>query len=109
MLVHFGMSPWEVLRRLLTFGLYRQCDRLWYVENPPPVLHAYAITREGARRWVHAIEHNFFDRPLHRHEQGVITVYVAHRASRWSDFFRILALRDMSHITDNPEALRHTV
>lgn len=100
MLIHFGISPWTTLKLLLTFRIFRHSEKIWYIETPPPILHAYAITQEGARRWTHAIEHNFFDKPLHIHSQGIISVYVIHRASSWLDFFRILALKDMSYITN---------
>lgn len=109
MLIHFAIQPTQLLYKLLTFKLYRHSERIWFTENPQPILHAYAITHEGAKRWTHAIECNFFDKPIHKHTQGINTVYIAHKASRWIDFFHILTLKDMSHITNNPNALLQTL
>ena len=89
---------------MLNIGLFRfkrYNNNVWQTNNNLTCGHAYAITYEGAQKWIPIIEKYLCSKAFDMHPKGIKPIYFAHLFS--SNFFELfkMAVKDYSFISQN--------
>lgn len=102
-LILFGTSPRVILFNIGIFKFKKYNDFIWQTNNNLSCGHAYAITYEGAQKWIPIIEKYLCDKPFDMHEKNIKPIYFAHLfSSNFLDFFKMFG-KDFSFIPQNKE------
>ena len=102
-LILFGTSPRVILLNIGTFQFKKYNDFIWQTNNNLSCGHAYAITYEGAQKWIPIIEKYLCNKPFDMHEKNIKPIYFAHLfSSSFLDFFKMFS-KDFSFIPQNKE------
>jgi len=102
-LVLFGTSPRKIVLNICTFNFKKYNDFVWQTDNNLSCAHAYAITYEGAQKWIEVIEKNLCDISFDMHEKNIKPIYFSHSfTSNFSNIFKMF-FKDFSFIPQNKD------
>lgn len=102
-LVLFGTSPRKIVLNVCTFNFKKYNDFVWQTNNNLSCAHAYAITYQGAQKWIEVIEKNLCNKAFDMHEKNIKPIYFSHTfTSDFSDIFKMF-LKDFSFIPQNKD------
>ena len=100
-LVLFGTSPRAIFLNIFSFNFKKYNDFIWQTDKNLSCAHAYAITYEGAQKWIHTIEKYLCEKSFDMHEKNIRPIYFAHSfSSNFSDIFRMF-IKDFSFAPQN--------
>ena len=102
-LVLFGTSPRKIVLNVCTFNFKKYNDFVWQTDNNLSCAHAYAITYQGAQKWIDLIEKNLCNKAFDMHEKNIKPIYFSHSfTSNFSDIFKMF-FKDFSFISQNKD------
>lgn len=105
-LVLFGTSPRLLYLYLLLNRFEPYKNNIWKTNSNLTCAHAYAITYNGAQKWIKEIEKYMCEKPFDMHPKGIDTIYlytkkIDNHNSGISILKYILKLKDMCYIEQN--------
>jgi GR25 family glycosyltransferase involved in LPS biosynthesis len=105
-LVLFGTSPRLLYLYLLLNRFEPHKNNIWKTNSNLTCAHAYAITYNGAQKWIKEIEKYMCEKPFDMHPKGIDTIYlytkkIDNHKSSISILSQILKLKDMCYIEQN--------
>jgi len=101
-LILFGTSPRTIFLNICLFKFKRYNDYIWQTNNNLSCAHAYAITYEGAQKWIPIIEKYLCNKAFDMHEKGINPIYFAHLFTNFSQLFTMV-MKDYSFISQNKD------
>jgi hypothetical protein len=105
-LVLFGTSPRLLYLYLLLDRFEPYTNNIWKTNSNLTCAHAYAITYNGAQKWIKEIEKYMCEKPFDMHPKGIDTIYlytkkIDRQKSIMDKVSQILKLKDMCYIEQN--------
>lgn len=101
-IVLFGTSPRSILLNLFLFKFEKYKKNIWKTTNNLSCAHAYAITYNGAQKWIKTINENLCNVPFDMHSKNINTIYLCNDFENPSNFFKIF-WEDWSMIRQNKD------